>query len=193
MNVLPFLICCFWKRLANVLYLAKGRAGVKWRMGIETHLKFRENLMIFDEMSLKPHEDDRYHTRHGEVVAAVFKKCVSTQRLLWCEFPQAAACLPGRMFISRARDACGRSFESARRRQETFLYYKKETFAGVSSNDSPCSDSLVRHQPSGCGAMFSGSIVLLFRGELLTILNCVRDELLRRQVLTQVAAHFCES
>tara|TARA_R110002111_G_scaffold262504_1_gene338926 strand:+ start:98509 stop:98826 length:318 start_codon:yes stop_codon:yes gene_type:complete len=88
--------CSVWWRtwLAAVfLYLAEGRAAVKGEADHDPHLKINESSMMFYEMSVKVYEAQRYARRHSEAVAVCLRKSLSTQRLLWCEFPQVAACL----------------------------------------------------------------------------------------------------
>ncbi|WP_339735511.1 hypothetical protein [uncultured Gimesia sp.] len=87
------------------LYLVEGRTGVKRGSGNDTHLKSHEDSVMSHEMSLKGCEVDRCDREYSEAVAAILRKCVSTQRLLWCEYQQAAACLAVLILFARARDA----------------------------------------------------------------------------------------
>lgn len=120
MNVLPFVVCYFLKRFANVLYLAEGRVGVKQKSRNDTPMKAYETLGIFYETIMNAYEDERYDREQEEAVAAILVKYVSTQRLLWCGFQQVAACLPLRISFARTRDLISTLSVGTRRCQEVW-------------------------------------------------------------------------
>ncbi len=82
---------CTWLTVVT-LYLAEGCAGVKGGSGNQIQLMSNGNSVIFHEKSLKCCEAHRDDTKHSEAVAAALRKSLSTQGLLWCEFPQGAVC-----------------------------------------------------------------------------------------------------